>query len=94
VKEAMARSKRSIGSFLQSRPVFSSHPTLPIGKGTPHPPSPPLRLPWPHLVCLVWCVCGCAIVRLCGVCGVRCVRCVRCVQSSPARRECGRRATW
>lgn len=32
VKEAMARSKRSIGSFLQSRPVFSSHPTLPIGK--------------------------------------------------------------
>lgn len=42
VKGAMARSKKSIGSFLQSRPVFSSHPNLPISKGTSNSPTPPL----------------------------------------------------
>ncbi len=74
VKEAMARSKKSIGAFLQSRPVFSSHPNLPISKGTSHPPTPPL--------------CESLGLTSCVSCGVRCV------QSSPARRECGRRVTW
>jgi hypothetical protein len=55
VKEAMARSKKSIGAFLQSRPVFSSHPNLPISKGTSHPPTPPLCQSLGLISCVVWC---------------------------------------
>jgi hypothetical protein len=54
VKEAMARSKRSIGSFIQSRPIFSSHPSLPIGT----PKSTHCSLPRPLVLLFVRCGIG------------------------------------